>query len=111
MSEADKLFKKEYGLDKIIDDEDTIRYLYKDDFKQLSIDFRVKLHDYHISEMIWIPKDSETWNTMLKNNKFRNNFDKHCAAYGHWEMFYHYTSVNLHRIINIKMKELGWTEE
>ena len=49
-------------------------------------------------------------NTMLKNNEFRNDFDKHCAFYGHWEMFYHYTSVNLHRIITIKMKELKWIE-
>ena len=43
MSEADKLFKEEYGLDKIIDDEDTIMYSYKDEYKQLSIEFRVKV--------------------------------------------------------------------
>lgn len=111
MYNADRLFKEEYGLDKIIDDEDTIMYSYKDDYKQLSIEFRVKVQDYHINEMIWIPKDSETWHTMLKNNKFRDNFDKHCAAYGHWEIFYHFTSAKLHKIITIKMKELGWIEE
>ena len=111
MSKADELFKKEFGLDKIIDDEDTIRYSYKDDFKQLSIEFRTKFQDYHISETIWIPKNSEVWQTMLDNNAFRDDFDKHCAAYGHWESFYHYTNVDLHRIITLKMKELKWLEK
>lgn len=109
MSKADEMLWKEYGLNKIIDNEDTIRYLFKNDYREISIEFRKKIKDYSISSSSWISKDSETWTTMLKNNEFRDEFDKHCARYGHWQSdFLYYVSPELHKIINLKMQELGW---
>lgn len=109
MSKADEMFLKEYGLNKIIDDEDEARYLFKNDYRQISIVFRKKIKDYSISSTSWISKDSKIWATMLEKNVFRDEFDKHCARYGHWQSDYlYFVSPELHNIISLKMQELGW---
>ncbi len=99
------------GFQCITDNDEEIRYLLKNDYEQMHIEFRKWMQDYCITYSRWIPKDSETWATMAMNNDFRDDFDKHCAKYGHWQLeSYVYVNMDLLQAINQQMKEIGVEE-
>ncbi len=109
MKAKDMFLAKEFQC--IIDNDEEIKYLFKSDCEEIHIEFRKWNRDYCITSTRWTPKDSGTWTTMLANNEFRNEFDKHCAKYGHWQLeSFTYVNMDLLQAINQQMKEIGVEE-
>ena len=59
---------------------------------------------FHATEGLWVPNNSETWYTQ----KFKNEWDKYCAAQGYWSSIWHEFSIQELQAINKKVEELGW---
>lgn len=109
MSKADEMFK-DLGMIKTLNNDDIEIYRLKDDYKDYSIHFDKRLKSFHYSCSMFIFNDQATWETMKKNNEFRNDFDKHCSKYGYWGSFSNDIGMELLQAINQKCKELGWIE-
>ena len=107
MSKADEMLNK-LGLRRNLDNEDTLIYRYKDDYWDRILHFDKKMKRFNYRTDIFIAKDEETWREMVKNNEFRNDFDKHCSRYGYWGNLSYDIDMELLQAINEKVKELGW---
>lgn len=110
MSKADEMFK-ELGYIKIVCNALTEVYQYKNDYFDFCIIFDNKLKNFHYRCSAFVFSDRDAWEEMNKNNKFRNDFDKHCSRYGYWGEFPENIDMKLLQAINKKVKELGWLDE
>lgn len=107
MSKADKMFN-ELGMIEILNNDDIEIYRLRDDYKDYSIHFNKDLKSFYYHCSMFLFKDQKTWEEMKANNEFRDDFDKHCATYGHWTPCCHSIGIELLKAINEKVKELGW---
>lgn len=107
---ADELFNK-LGMIKILDNDDTVIYRLKDDYKDNVVTFDKKLKTINYQCAIFIFENQATWEEMNKTHKFRDDFDKHCSKYGYWGSFPNEIGMKLLQTINKKVEELRMDKE
>lgn len=106
MSKADEMLK-DIGFIKYLDNEETLIYKKESETIRISLHFdkRNFKHTFYATDDLWNAKN-EGWSTQ----KFKNKWDKYCAAQGYWSMIWHEFSIQELQAINEKVKELGWNE-
>lgn len=105
---ADEMLN-DIGYIKYWENEETLIYKYTRETFEVSLHFdkRDFKHTFYAIEGLWVPRNSETWYTQ----EFKNEWDKYCAAQGHWSSIWHEFSMQELRAINKKCQELGWLDE
>lgn len=95
------------GYVKYLDNEEAIIYKYERETFSISLTFdkREFKKTFHATESMWVA-NNEGWYTQ----KFKNEWDKYCAAQGYWSSIWHEFSMKELQAIYKKVEELGWVK-
>ena len=104
---ADEMLN-DIGYVKYLDNEEKIIYKYERETFRVSLTFdkREFKNTFYATEAMWVA-NNEGWYTQ----KFKNEWDKYCAAQGYWSSIWHEFSIEELQAINKKVEELGWNEK